>query len=180
MDDRIKNRTLTAEEIDVRVAQAKDTGVSLLLYKNARVDMDILDELFRTFGWKRELIDGGKGCSVSIWDKEKSQWISKEDVGSESNVEAEKGQASDSFKRACVNFGIGRELYSAPFIWVPADKLKKLIPSGRKDKNGKPIYACYDKFIVGKIEYDENRKIKNLAIMANGKPAFAYMKDKKK
>ena len=81
---------------------------------------------------------------MSIWDDTKGQWISKEDTGTESNTEAKKGLASDSFKRACVNWGIGRELYTAPFIWIPA---------GNYTANGR---KCYDKFSVEKIEYVKN------------------------
>ena len=118
-------RLLRADEIECRVAMVAETGVSLLLYKDARVDQRILDETFTTFGWKRshQVIDGNLYCTVEVWDTEKSQWIGKQDVGKESYTEKEKGQASDSFKRACVNWGIGRELYSAPFIWVPVEKV---------------------------------------------------------
>ena len=84
--------------------------------------MNILDETVGAMDWKREHTRNNANCIVSIWDKEKQQWISKEDTGTESNTEAEKGLASDSFKRACVNWGIGRELYTAPFIWIPNEK----------------------------------------------------------
>ena len=87
-----------------------------MLYKNARVDQAILDETFGIFGWQRHhtVIGGSLYCSVSVWDEEHQDWIMKQDVGSESDYEKEKGAASDSFKRACVNLGIGRELYTAP------------------------------------------------------------------
>ncbi len=121
-------RLLSKEDIDVRVAQTNTYNnngqvivkVSLLLYKNARVDMKILDELFTPMGWKRthKLIGDRLYCQVEVYDQSKKEWICKEDVGVESNTEAEKGQASDSFKRACVNWGIGRELYSAPKVSV--------------------------------------------------------------
>ena len=150
-------RALTAGDIDVRVAQAKENGVSLLLYKNARVDMNILDETVGPYNWMREHSRDNANCSVSIYDFEKSQWICKEDTGTESQSEAEKGLASDSFKRACVNWGIGRELYTAPFIWIspPGCNLK---PWGM----GK--YKCNDKFVVTEIEYNENREIVALRI----------------
>lgn len=119
-------RLLSAQDIECRAQQvAKDfSWCSLLLYKNARVDMQILDETFGRFGWKRshELINGRLYCTVSIYDDEKGQWVSKQDVGVESNSEAEKGQASDAFKRACFNVGIGRELYSAPKIFISLTK----------------------------------------------------------
>ena len=121
-------RLLSKEDIDVRVAQTNiynNNGqqvvkVNLLLYKNARVDMKILDELFTPMGWKRthKLIGDRLYCSVEVFNEKTGEWICKEDVGVESNTEAEKGQASDSFKRACVNWGIGRELYTAPRISV--------------------------------------------------------------
>ena len=115
-------RPLTKDEIECRVAQvAKDLKwCSVLLYKDARVDMRILDETFGPMNWQRshEVINGNLFCTVSVWDEEKGQWISKQDVGVESKTEAEKGQASDSFKRACFNLGIGRELYTAPTIFI--------------------------------------------------------------
>ena len=121
-------RLLSKEDIDVRVAQTNTYNnngqaivkVSLLLYKHARVDMKILDELFTPMGWKRthKLIGDRLYCQVEVYDQSKKEWICKEDVGVESNTEAEKGQASDSFKRACVNWGIGRELYTAPKVSV--------------------------------------------------------------
>jgi hypothetical protein len=104
----MKFRPLTASEIDCRVSTINEKGLTLLLYKDARVDMNILDEKFGVTGWQRkhEVIGGNLYCTVSIWDAEKQQWISKQDVGVESYTEKEKGQASDSFKRACFNIGI--------------------------------------------------------------------------
>ncbi len=115
-------RLLRAGEIECRVSIINGKGLSLLLFKDARVDQRILDEAFTPFGWKRshQSIDGNLYCTVEIWDERKGQWIAKQDVGTESRSEKEKGQASDSFKRACFNWGVGRELYTAPFIWVPA------------------------------------------------------------
>lgn len=140
-------RNLRADEIDARIAQIKPKGVTLLLYKDARCDMNILDETFGVFGWERkhEVIDGRLYCTVKIKDPDSGEWISKQDVGTESYTEKEKGQASDSFKRACFNWGIGRELYTAPFIWVNADKVNI--------ENSK----TYDKFSVDKIEYNKNK-----------------------
>lgn len=115
-------RLLTKDEIECRVAQvAKDLKwCSVLLYKDARVDMRILDETFGPMNWQRshEVVNGNLFCTVSVWDEEKGQWVKKQDVGVESKTEAEKGQASDSFKRACFNIGIGRELYTAPTIFI--------------------------------------------------------------
>ena len=106
-------RRLRADEIEVRAAQVakNNSGVvyaSLLLYKDARVDQRLLDETFGPMNWQREhtIIDGNLYCTVSIWDEKKGVWVSKQDVGTESNTEKEKGQASDSFKRACFNWGM--------------------------------------------------------------------------
>ncbi len=137
-------RTLRADEIDCRIAQIKKdgSGLSLLLYKDARCDQNILDEVVGPFNWKREHTRDNKNCIVSIWDEKKGQWIGKEDTGTESNTEREKGLASDSFKRACFCWGIGRELYTAPFIWIKAGDFTV-------DKSGK----VYDRFTVHGIGY---------------------------
>lgn len=94
----LRFRPLKADEIECRIATVKKNGVSLLLYKDARVDMRLLDETVGQLNWKRshQLIDGNLYCTIEIWDAEKKQWISKQDVGTESYTEKEKGQASDS------------------------------------------------------------------------------------
>ena len=152
-------RLLRADEIECRIGTINEKGLSLLLYKDARADMKILDETFGVFGWKRthQSIDGNLYCTVEIWDSEKQSWIAKQDVGTVSYTEKEKGQASDSFKRACVSVGIGRELYSAPFIWVSAQKCNI------QRKNDKLI--CYDKFSVSEISYSKDREIISLSIV---------------
>jgi hypothetical protein len=152
----MKFRELKAEEIDVRQAQLSDKGCSVLLYKDARCDMNILDETVGSEGWQRKHYDckGNLFCSVGI--KCGEIWVWKDDCGSESNVEKEKGEASDSFKRACFNWGIGRELYTSPFLWIPVAKLKLDV------KNGKNV--TYDKFSVEKIEYS-NGQITALTII---------------
>ena len=152
-------RLLRADEIECRIGTINEKGLSLLLYKDARADMKILDETFGVFGWKRthQSIDGNLYCTVEIWDSEKQSWISKQDVGTVSYTEKEKGQASDSFKRACVSVGIGRELYSAPFIWVSAQKCNI---QRRNDK-----LICYDKFSVSEISYSKDREIMSLSIV---------------
>ena len=152
-------RLLRAEEIECRVGMINEKGLSLLLYKDARVDMKILDEVYGPFNWQRkhEMIGGNLYCTVSIWDKEKQQWISKMDVGTKSNTEQEKGEASDSFKRACFSHGIGRELYTAPFIWIGAEKVSI------KRKNDR--YTTYDKFKISSISYNENREITGISII---------------
>ena len=149
-------RKLKASEIDARVATVTEKGCSILLYKDARTDQNILDETVGCLNWQRshQLIGDRLYCTVSIWDAEKNQWVSKQDVGTESYTEKEKGQASDSFKRACFNIGIGRELYTAPFIWIKNCDIK--------EKNGK--YTTYDRFKVDSIGYDEEGNINKLVI----------------
>ena len=158
-------RTLRADEIDCRIAQIKENGLSLLLYKDARCDQNILDEVVGPFNWKREHTRDNRNCIVSIKNPDTGEWISKEDTGTESNTEKEKGLASDSFKRACFNWGIGRELYTAPFIWIPAEKCNI------KENRGRP--ACYDRFTVKGIGYTDGVitgvEIKN---QATGKICF--------
>lgn len=146
-------RNLNANEIECRVGTINSNGLTLLLYKDARVDQNILDETFGVFGWQRkhEVINNNMFCTVSVYDKETGQWIEKQDVGVESYTEKEKGEASDSFKRACFNLGIGRELYTSPFIWVKKGSYKEVT------RNGKP--STYDKFAVSYISYVENKKI---------------------
>lgn len=143
-------RDLLAEEIECRVAQAKSNGVSLLLYKDARCDQNILDETVGAMNWQRMHTRDNANCIVSLWDEKKQQWISKEDTGTESNTEKEKGLASDSFKRACFNWGIGRELYTAPFIWIKAEDCTALSESNGKVK-------CFDTFAVQKIVIEKKR-----------------------
>lgn len=152
-------RLLRADEIECRIGTINDKGLSLLLYKDARADMKILDETFGCLGWKRthQSIDGNLYCTVELWDSEKKEWISKQDVGTVSYTEKEKGQASDSFKRACVSVGVGRELYSAPFVWISAQKCNI------QRKNDKLI--CYDKFTVSEISYNGEREIIGLSVL---------------
>ena len=103
---KLEFRTLEADEIELRVGATTANGFSLLLYKNARCDMQILDEVVGAMNWKREHSRDNANCTVSLWDDSKGMWISKEDTGTESQTEREKGLASDSFKRACVNWGM--------------------------------------------------------------------------
>ncbi len=151
-------RLLRAEEIECRVSVINEKGLSLLLYKDARVDQRILDETFGAFGWKRshQCIDGNLYCTVEVLDRESGQWISKQDVGTTGYTEKEKTQASDSFKRACFNWGIGRELYSAPFIWIPAAK------TNIQKKGDK--YFSNERFSVSAISFNDNREITSLEI----------------
>ncbi len=164
-------RLLRADEIECRVGTIGEKGLSLLLYKDARADMKVLDETFGCLGWQRshQLINGNLYCTVEIWDEEKKQWIHKQDVGTTSYAEKEKGQASDSFKRACVSVGIGRELYTAPFIWIPAGKTF----IQKKDNR----FVVYDKFTVQSISYSRNREISSLVIVnQKGETVFSMKK----
>lgn len=167
----LKFRLLNADEIDVRVSTVSDKGCSLLLYKDARCDMNILDEKVGAMNWQRSHTRDNANCIVSIWDEDKCQWISKEDTGTESFTEKEKGLASDSFKRACFNWGIGRELYTAPFIWVGAANVNIA------EKNGKK--TTYDKFVVEKILYEDG-KIAALSILNTTKKCRAFIFDERK
>lgn len=151
-------RLLRANEIEARIQSVQKNGCIVLLYKDARCDMNILDETFGASNWQRnhEIIDGNLYCNVGIKfidENGNPYWVWKQDVGTESNTEKEKGQASDSFKRACFNWGIGRELYTSPFIWITLDE-KEIV-------NGK----CYTKFFVKEIEYNENEEIVKVVIV---------------
>ena len=163
-------RTLKAEEIDCRVSQIDKTWCTLLLYKDARVDMNVLDETVGNMNWQRthEVINGNLFCNVEIWDSEKKQWIKKQDVGVESFSQETKGESSDSFKRACFNVGIGRELYTAPTIFILPRKdmgsIRKPDEESNEffEKNGK--YTTKTRFYVDYITYDKDRNIENLII----------------
>lgn len=164
-------RTLRADEIDVRVQQVKKNAqgkvyAQLLLYKDARVDMTLLDEEFGVFGWQREHFfkDGKNFCKVSVYDEKHGIWVVKEDVGTPSNTEADKGHASDAFKRACVNLGIGRELYSSPMLAVELGEREWY-----SAKDGRGNEACRlsngVRFSVNAIDYDEKRNIVAIEIV---------------
>lgn len=157
-------RNLKADEIEVRVGNvAKDkTWITLLLFQNSRVAMDLLDETVGKENWKREHSRDNKNCTISIWDEEKEQWIGKEDTGVESFSDKEKGLASDSFKRAAVNWGIGRSLYSAPTIYLygNSDQLKN------------------NKYFVKEIGYDDKDRINKL-IIEDKKGSIVYTYPKK-
>ncbi len=171
MDEK-KIRLLRANEIECRVGTISEKGVSLLLYKDARCDMKILDEVYGANNWQRthEVIGGNLYCTVSIWDDGKKQWIGKTDVGTKSYTEKEKGEASDSFKRACVSHGIGRELYTAPFIWVGASKVRLQ----KKDDR----FVTYDKFSVSRISYNGEREIVGLTIINQDGKVVYNLEDK--
>lgn len=160
-------RLLRADEIECRIGTLRKDGLSLLLYKDARVDQNILDETFGILGWKREhrSINGLLFCTVSIRD-ENGEWVSKEDVGTPSYAESEKGAASDSFKRACFNVGIGRELYTAPFIWIPAGKVQI------EEKDGK--LRTKDRFYVASISYQRKGRLITALSIKNQRGEIVY------
>lgn len=166
-------RPLKEHEIEVKVKQVTEKGVLLLLYKTARTDMDLLDETVGPENWTNDYKDIGGilycgiGIQVKRGDSPLREWVWKWDCGVESNVEKEKGQASDAFKRAGFRWGIGRELYTAPFIFVPAEKVNI------KTVNGKPK-TC-DTFRVEKIAYTDG-SISGLAIINEkfGKRCFVW------
>ena len=159
-------RDLKADEIDVRVQSVSDTGFSMLLYKDARCDMNILDETVGAYYWKREHLRDNMNCIVSIYDKENKQWIGKEDTGTESNTEKEKGLASDSFKRACFNWGIGRELYTSPFIWCSDTSYIKMNKKTNKE-------VVYERFSVKSITIKDKVIIALEIVDSKGKLVFS-------
>lgn len=166
-------RDLKANEIDCRISQIGDGWLSLLLYKDARVDQDILDETVGAMNWQRKHTRDNANCIVEIWDKEKQQWIAKEDTGTESFSQAEKGLASDSFKRACFNWGIGRELYTSPAIFIKHED-KEGVNYIEKEKNGKT--TTNTKFYVEAIQIT-NKEITGISIKNDkGKRVFVWKK----
>lgn len=163
-------RNLTPGEIECRVQKCSAKGVSVLLYKTARTDADILDETVGPERWANDFrtIDGVLYGGIGVDYGKEQNMVWKWDAGSESNMEADKGRASDAFKRAGFKHGIGRELYSAPFIWIPAGKCKSLkqMDGGR--------YTCYDDFKVAAIQYDDADKITGLAITSAGEIVYMF------
>lgn len=166
---------MRADEVKCRVSQVTEKGCRLLLYKDARCDKRILDETFGIYGWKDryEEIHGNLFCTISIWDTEHKQWIDKQDCGTESNTEKEKGEASDAFKRAAFNIGVGRELYTRIFIWLNVATEKDPY-----DKTGKRyrLKNRYEKWHVSEMDVDnEAEKITRLVISdSRGKPVYRY------
>lgn len=160
-----KFRLLKADEIECRIAQINDKGLSLLLYKTARTDANLLDETVGAENWENDfkVVDGVLYGGIGIYDPTMDRWVWKWDAGTESYTEAEKGRASDAFKRAGFKHGIGRELYTAPFIWISSDNYEA---QNRK---------CYDKFVVKEIEY-QNSEISRLVIAneKKGVDVFEY------
>jgi hypothetical protein len=148
---------LSILEIDFRIQSINKGGyATILAYKDARSDINRLDSICTPLGWKREHTRDNHNCIVSIWDSENKHWVSKEDTGTESNTEKQKGLASDSFKRACFNWGIGIELYDYPIIQV------KLNADEFEIKDGKAYatfnlklreWIWFNQFTEGKLNY---------------------------
>lgn len=180
---------LTANDIECRIQSVSENkrtgevGAVLLLYKNARVDMRILDEVFGAENWQREHVvrKDNLFCRIGVYvaREQYGEWVWKEDVGVPSNTEAEKGEASDSFKRAGTNWGIGRELYTSPFIYVKLTEGEYYTVQA----NGKTVYRASTgvRFTVSDIEYNERREITGLVIKdRNGGVAYVYGSNKPK
>lgn len=155
---------LRAEDVEVKIQKIFQNGISAVLYKTARTDMKYLDEVFGPGNWRDEFCDikGNLYCTISVWDEEKEQWIGKSDCGTESRVDADgnekKGEASDAFKRAGTKWGIGRELYTAPFLWIGAEV----------ERSEKGNFALKDKRFrmdVSQIQYDDAGRICALEIV---------------
>ena len=179
----IEFRNLKPEEIQVRMASCSQKGARFLLYKDARCDMDILDETVGVGNWQRKHYEqkGNMYCSVGVnvhyhSPTSEPMWVWKDDCGSESNTEREKGEASDSFKRACVNWGIGRELYTKIPIFIGM----KTVESGERRRNGQPVYMPADpwvRFVVTDVQYD-GKKITGLQISdTDGLVAFTWPRE---
>lgn len=168
-------RTLRAGEIECRVAQSgkskKGVWASYLLYKDARVDQRVMDETFGPMNWQAsyEMIDGKMFCRVSVWDKEKGCWVSKMNVGTESNTEKEKGLASDCLKRACFTWGLGVELYSSPKIFVTLQEGEYTERDGR-------IYPNLS-LSVSEIRYVDRRVTRLVLVDKSGRARYTYAAD---
>ena len=149
-------RPLRSDEVECRIGTVskQGKGLSLLLYKDARCDARILDETLGPENWQCEFYEckGTLFCKVGVLvdrGEQFAEWVWKDDAGSPSDMEAKKGEASDAFKRACFKWGIGRELYTSPFIWVNASDCNLV------DRNGK--WQCYDTFSVTGMEVSDGR-----------------------
>ena len=160
-------RLLRADEIECRIGTSSDKGCSLLLYKTARTDYALLDEVIGAMDWQcqYEVINSVMYCGIGVFNAARSEWIWKWNAGAESNTEAEKGQASDALKRAGFAWGIGTELYSAPFIWIPRERCKI-------DSKGRIVNT----FTVGVIEYDNSESISYLTVVdtRSGEVVYTY------
>ena len=172
----IKFPALGAGDIDVKIKQVGKGGSVALLYKDARVDMKLLDQIVGSTNWKStyQEIKGNLYCTVSIYDHEKKEWVGKEDCGIESREDdgnEKKGESSDAFKRACFKWGLGRELYTAPFIFITSSKLPvKSLDNGRFELEDK-----FSRLSVKSIDYDKDKNIKSLVIVdSKGNEVYSF------
>lgn len=158
-------RLLKADEIEVKVKQIKQNGSVFLLYKTARTDMALLDETVGPMSWQSDyrVINDNLYAGIGIHGAELG-WIWKWDCGVESREDGDgnekKGEASDAFKRAGFKWGIGRELYTAPFIWISSD----VVPTVQMGNSWK-LKNAFAKYSVSKIGYNEKREITMLEIV---------------
>lgn len=178
-------RKLKADEINVKVKQVIKTekweGFVALLYKDARCDMDILDEEFGAMNWQSDYkeIKGNLYCGIGIRtpfakDGELVEnWVWKWDCGIESRADGEgnekKGEASDAFKRAGFKVGIGRELYTSPKILIPAEVIV-----GKDGKNY--LKDKYETYSVSEIQYDGNEIGSLVIVDRKGNQVFIWKK----
>lgn len=177
-----KIRNLKEDEIECKVSSINEKGLQLLLYKTARTDKAILDEVYGEEGWYNEYeeIKGNLFCAIYIWSDTKKMWIKKQDCGVESEFgDKEKGEASDAFKRAGFKVGIGVELYTPIFIWIPKVDAKGEENYEEKYDKTKNKYSTYTRFRVEKIDTSEDKVIKQLSIV-NDKGKRVFVKKEKK
>jgi hypothetical protein len=168
---------LAIDQVDFRIQSISKSGwATVLAYKDARVDMDRLDAVCGRGFWQRkhDLIDGQLFCSVGVYNKELSQWVWVQDVGTESQTEAEKGRASDAFKRACFNLGIGRELYAYPLILVQLNETEYTVDGNR----AKQTWSLRLRDWKWHMERDEAGIVRLAARDNHGKVRFDYKRDK--
>lgn len=164
---KLEFRLLNKEEVEVRLERMSPKGAFGTLYKNARVDQEILDEKVGSLNWQRRHPNGPQTCVISIWDEDKHQWIEKEDMGGEYSNEYAKGQASDSFKRAGFCWGIGRELYTCPKLFIPRDCFVAF-----NEKDGRACDPVIVSSLTSEISEGGKKRITGvtLDIMSGGKP----------
>lgn len=161
---------LDKEQISVKVKQVTASGAIALLYKSARVDMDMLDDVVSPENWTCDYreIHGNLYCGIAI-KSDNGEWVWKWDCGIESAQDdgnEKKAEASDAFKRAGFRWGIGRELYTSPFIFLNVETEQR--GSGYKLKN------AFDRFEVSAIRYDDRRKIEQLTIVNSKTGAVVF------
>ena len=168
-------KPLPIESIDFRVQSINKGGyATILAYKDARIDMQRLDDVVGALNWKREHTRDNHNCIVSIWNDATKQWISKEDTGTESNTEKEKGLASDSFKRACFNWGIGRELYDYPIIQIKLNANEFKIENYGGKEVVKPTFDFKLKEWKWTSKFEDNKIVSLIAKDQNNQLRYSF------